>query len=383
MFTMALGEGLFLPLAPLYMEELGAGPEQIGLLVALFAAAQMVAMIPAGLASDRWGPRPLLLGGWVAAVLAAAIMALAPGLGHYAVGYAGYGLTFGVIPPISTAITRGRGGWTPERAFTRVYSFFGTGLIISPILGGLIGEAYGLRTNYYLALVLILISTGIISRIGSMRSQSAQDRLSPVTLIRRRSYLLFLGIVFAVAFAGWLGMPLAPNYLQNRWGISVSSVGFLSSIASVGSVAMALYLGRKGPRRVLILLQAAVVIYLVIMLRTGQIGWLILAYFVRSGAMLSRRFLDAISARIVEPSQLGLAFALNSFASRAAEMGASALAGYLFAAGPSLPFQLGLWLIPLSAALIWWKLPGARDDEKLAGTPVVITAETTGSDRAP
>jgi DHA1 family tetracycline resistance protein-like MFS transporter len=362
------------------MEELGARPELIGLLAALFAGTQMVSMIPAGIASDRWGPRPLLLGGWFVAIVSTAIMALAPNLFFFAVGYAGYGLTFGVLPPLSSAITHARGRWTPERAFTRVYSFFGTGFIISPIVGGLIGEEYGLRSGYLLALVLISISAGIMTRIGSGGSHLVHDRTSPMALVRRRSYQTFLGLVCIIAFSTWLGIPLAVNYLQDRWTTSVSNVGLLNSVSSIGGVALALFLGGKPPRRVLILLQVAVAIYLAIILRTGQLGWLALAFILQAGARLKGQFLDAISARVVEQSQFGLAFALNRTTTQAAAVVASALAGYLYAVRPSLPFQLGLGLIPLVATFAWWKLPRAQDDSKSVADSLAIHTNLPGED---
>ena len=366
LFTMALGEGLFLPFSPLYMEELGASPEQIGLLAALVALTQMVAMIPAGIASDRWGPRPLLLGGWMLAVLTASIMAAAPNLEVYAIGYAGYGLTFGVIPPLTSTIAAGRANLSPARAFTRVYGFFRAGFVVSPVLGGLIGEAYGLRTSYFLATLLILVSAGIMTQVGSTSPRPVQVAGGrPTNLIRRRSYLLFLVIVFAISFASSLGIPLAPNFLQDRWGVPLSRVGLLNSVASLGAVALTIYLGSRRPRRALIVLQAAVMIYLLIIVCSGQLGWLALGFFLQSGGMISRQFLDAISTRIVEPTRLGLAYALNNSVTRAATVVASALAGYLYAVRPGLPFELGLPLIPLAAGLAWWKLPGARGKAEL------------------
>ena len=108
--------------------------------------------------------------------------------------------------------------------------------------------------------------------------------------------------------------------------------------------------------------QIAVGIYLIIILRVGQFGWLSLAFFLQAGARLSRQCLDAVSVRIVKPSQLGLAFALNSSVGRAADMVAASLAGYLYAARPSLPFQVSLGFLPLVAVFIWWKLPSAEDE---------------------
>ena len=361
-FIWALGEGLFISLTPLYLAELGAGPERIGLLTALFSLAQALVMIPAGIASDRWGPRKLLVGGWLMGSLMALLMAFSPGLELFALGYVGFGFTSWVMPPLTSIIANGRGDLTPERAFSRVYSFFWAGLIISPTLGGLIGELYGLRTTYVAATALFFISTLMISRLGPGQPRPRElGGGGHSTLVRQRGYLYFLGIVFFISFVLWLGMPLAPNLLQERWDVPISRIGALSSVASLGGVVLALSLEGKGPRRALLAVHAAVFGYMVILMRRGVLCQLAVGNFIQAGSGIARQFMDAITTRIVKPSQLGLAYALNGTVGRAAVMAASALAGLLYAIRPAFPFQVGLVLIPLAAGLTWWKAPRGGD----------------------
>ena len=94
-FAWALGEGLFFYMVSLYLAELGASPALIGLLVALMALAQMVTMIPAGIAADRWGARNVFVGGWVLGLTTTSIMAGATSLNWFALGYVAYGFRRG------------------------------------------------------------------------------------------------------------------------------------------------------------------------------------------------------------------------------------------------------------------------------------------------
>src|SRR4030065_218029 len=60
-FIALLGFSLILPLLPYYAETYGATPTMVGLLVASYAAAQLVGAPLLGRLSDRLGRRPILL----------------------------------------------------------------------------------------------------------------------------------------------------------------------------------------------------------------------------------------------------------------------------------------------------------------------------------
>jgi len=60
-FIDLLGFGLILPLLPFYADEFGATPFLVGLLTAIYAAAQLVGAPLLGRLSDRFGRKPILL----------------------------------------------------------------------------------------------------------------------------------------------------------------------------------------------------------------------------------------------------------------------------------------------------------------------------------
>jgi MFS family permease len=360
---------------PLHLEGLGAAPRTIGAVMALFSTAQMVSMIPAGMAVDRWGPWWLMTSGWVAALLLAAIMALTTHLWVFGLAYVAYGLTAWVLPPLTSYIVSNRGALSPQRALTTVFAAYNAGMVISPAVGGLVAERYGLRSPFALALAFLLLSTVIIFRTRPLESPSEPAIRGYGDMLRDRRYLLFTGILFLVAFSTRLGMPLAPNYLQARWAVPVSQIGILGSASSLGSVVLALGLGGAPPRRALTVVTLAGLGFVVILLSTGQLVWLSLAYFLQAGALLARQFADAISARVVSPSRRGLAYAINGTVSMAGGSAAAALAGYLYDIGPGRPYQVGLLLIPLAAAVTYFCAPRAGHGHEEVGPvpPVKVT----------
>ncbi len=79
-FVDMLGFAMVLPLLPFYAEKLSASPKMVGVLIASFSIAQLVAAPIWGRVSDRYGRRPALLIGLFASALAFLVFGLATSL---------------------------------------------------------------------------------------------------------------------------------------------------------------------------------------------------------------------------------------------------------------------------------------------------------------
>lgn len=354
LFTLALGEGLFFGLVALHLQELGGTPVVIGNVMALYALAQAVVMMPAGFATDRWGARQVMLSAWLLALVAVVLMALARTLWLFVAGWLVYGLTSWVIPALTTYVTNSRGDLRPERALALVFAAYSAGMILSPALGGLIGERFGLRAPFAVAIFFLSVSTVAVYFAGRDAPQSVGWDGRYKTLFRNRRFLSLMGLIFVIMTGLWLGMPLAPNYLQARWDVSVAEIGLFGSAESVGGVVLALVLSRWSPQLALIGLQLGGVAYLSILLVTGQAPWLAIAFFLRVGPFIGRQFIDALGTRLVPPSQFGLAFAASATVQRVANVLAAMAAGWLYNIRPALPFQVALMLVPVALVLTWF-----------------------------
>ncbi len=143
LFLWGVGEGMFLQLQPIYLQQMGAAPIQIGIILGAFGAAMTLTHIPAGHLSDRIGRRPLLIGAWLIGVVATTIMALAPSLPLLVIGLMLYGCTAFVASPLDSYTTAARGNWTVGRAITFVSTAFNAGAVMGPLMGGEIADHYG------------------------------------------------------------------------------------------------------------------------------------------------------------------------------------------------------------------------------------------------
>jgi len=80
-FIDLLGFSLILPLLPFYASAYGATPTVVGLLVASYAAAQLIGAPLLGRLSDRYGRRPVLLLSVSGTLIGFLLLALAAPIG--------------------------------------------------------------------------------------------------------------------------------------------------------------------------------------------------------------------------------------------------------------------------------------------------------------
>ena len=76
---------MFLIFQPIYLTQLGANPQTIGMILGASGFAMMIAHIPAGYLADKIGRKPVLISAWVSGVLATWIMALSPNLNFFSI----------------------------------------------------------------------------------------------------------------------------------------------------------------------------------------------------------------------------------------------------------------------------------------------------------
>ncbi len=349
-----IGDGLYIYIQPLYLAELGADPVAIGSILALAGAVMMVSHIPAGYLADHFGRKQVLVAGWLIATLAALLMYLAPSLPFFVAGMLVAYFTGFVLSPISSYATEARGAQSVQRAVTLVSAAYWTGSILSPTIGGWIGQVFGLRQVYGVSVIAFVLSTAVVLLLKP-------QPLAPPTaghtrygaLLRNGRLLGYLALTLAALSAMEIGIPLAPNFVVEARHLDVSRVGLLGSVNSLGVVCLNVAFGQRAPRRGFMLGQVMIVIYLALLLFAPGSGWLVLAFLFRAGWNLTLNMAIAQVGRVVEPSQLGLAYGMVETVLGLALVIGPRLAGELYERDPALPFQVSLVLVAVTLPLAW------------------------------
>jgi predicted MFS family arabinose efflux permease len=352
-----IGESLFFYFQPLYLEELGADPVQIGGFIGLASMALMVTHIPAGALADHFGRKRLLVAGWLSGLFATAIMFLAPSLPIFVIGMVLYSFTGFVLSPLSSYITAVRGNWSVARALTTTNALFALGSIIGALLGGILGEKLGLRSVYGIASGLFLISAFVIFFIRRQPIEPVQGATRYSAIFKNAAFGRFLCLSFIAFFGMYLSWPLTPNYLQNIRNVPLRAIGVFGSFNALGVVLINLSLGRLSSRTGFALAQLAVGLSATLLWLGTGMPYYALGYFLVGGYRAARSLANAQAESLVNQSQLGLTFGLVETVIGFSQVIAAPVAGLLYRAAPVLPFPVSLGIVSLSVLFAIWLKP--------------------------
>ena len=157
-FVDLLGFSLILPQLPYYAESFGATQVIIGLLVASYAAAQLIGAPLLGRQSDRFGRRPVLLLSVAGTITGFLLLGFAPALGNFLAPMLGFpsadpliiailffsrilaGLTGGNITVAQAYIADVTDEANRAKGLGLIGAAFGLGFIIGPAAGGLLSQ---------------------------------------------------------------------------------------------------------------------------------------------------------------------------------------------------------------------------------------------------
>lgn len=371
LFTWGIGESMFLLFQPIYLQQLGADPVQIGIILGAFGGVMTLAHIPAGHLSDRIGRRPMIIASWVIGIAATLLMAVARSLPVFVVGVLLYGFTAFVVSPLDSYTTAARGKWSVARAITYGSLTFNAGAVLGPITGGWVGDHYGLRAVYFIAAGIFVVSNVLVQFISAQPRDHVDPVNPPPSLLKNRRYISFLVIFFAVAFATYVPQPFTPNFLKNQRALSLSVIGQLGSIGYLGNSLLSTVLGRLEARLGFLLGQFGVAAYALLLWRGTGFGWFALGYFLLGGFRALRGLGVAQVRPFVHESQMGLAYGIAETFGSATVLLAPLLAGYLYSLDPALNYPVGLVLIGLGVVLTFIFVPrsGKLSPERIELAP--------------
>ncbi|MFV2126617.1 MFS transporter [Micromonospora sp. LOL_013] len=232
-----LGLGLVLPVLPVYAATFGAGPTQIGVLVALFALLRLATSPFCGRLAARFGERRILVAGLLLCAVSSALAAFAGSYGQLLVfrGLGGVGSVLFSVSALATLLAvapadqRGRASAVFEAGFL-------LGGICGPALGGLLALiALSAPFLVYAALLLAatVLTLAVLRTDARHGTEPGRGALRLPVLLRDRRYLVACTAALA---QGWvlfgLRSALVPTVVV-AWGHDVAWVGWAFTISAV------------------------------------------------------------------------------------------------------------------------------------------------------
>ncbi len=365
LFVWGLGEGLwYYNFRQIYLVELGATEAQVGLALAIEAIVRAAVPIPAGYIANRIGTHRVMVASWFVGMVGPLVGALARTWIAFVPGLAVYALSAFATPSISAYTIQNTPDRSPgvnDRILSTVFAVYPAGLIVSPTLGGLIADRYSIRSLMWISAVLFGVSTAIVlmTRRPPALPDAGNDR--PRDLLRNRRFLR-LGVYFFFTYvAVYVGYQLVPNFLQEVRGLSLSRIGFLFSMVSVGTVVLSLIAGRTNPRWNM---AAAVALYTAAVVGMWQFSApaaLTGVFFLGGSVTVVRMLSLARAADVVSARNQVFAFGVMETMLSVAMAVAAAIAGGLYGLTPGheLPFVAALVALPVLIGL-WFAVRPAK-----------------------
>ncbi|MGW8250327.1 MAG: MFS transporter [Anaerolineales bacterium] len=240
LFVVMLGYGIIIPILPFYIENMGAGGTELGLLVASYAVMRLVCGPIWGSLSDRVGRKPILIIGILGYAVTMLWFGLATQLWMLFAARILSGILSSATAPTTMAYI---GDSTPEEerggGMGMLGAAGGVGTILGPALGGfLAGET--LSTPFFIAAGLSVLSL-LLAWIFLPESLPEGDRLKPGDkegILDIRLWLQTvrspIGILFLLTFISTCGLMIFANvfglYALERFQYGPQEVGVMMMV---------------------------------------------------------------------------------------------------------------------------------------------------------
>ncbi|MCG8346957.1 MAG: MFS transporter [Chloroflexales bacterium] len=370
LFVVMLGYGIIIPIFPFYIENMGAGGTELGLLAASYAVMRLIFGPIWGGISDRVGRKPILLIGILGYVITMVWFGLATQLWMLFAARILSGILSSATAPTAMAYI---GDSTSEEerggGMGLLGAAGGIGTIAGPVMGGFLA-ATSLSLPFFIAAGLALLSL-ILAVIFLPESYPGQESSAPnekeaILDVCAWWQALFssVGTLFALIFISTCGLMIFANvfglYGLERFGYGPEEVGLIMmTLGIVSALAQGLIVGPAtkywGDEMVIKigLLGSVLGFGLLLLANTFITIILATAFFALAVAIQSPALLSLTSQRTTMPQGIVMGLS-NSFVSLGRIVG-PILGGIALDIHLGLPYSIGavIMLIAFFVSFIW------------------------------
>lgn len=407
MIAANIGGQMYGPLLPLYVQQLGADIEQIGLFFTLSMIAPLLFQILGGWLSDAVGRVQAMAIGSIAGLVGYVAFTLAPTWGWLLLGMMGLAMASSFVGPSfqalvaeeSTEATRGRVFGLVQSAFLVV------GVIGAP-LGGYLADQVGFRWMFAVAAGLYGLATIIrLFMARKLRQQEATPRSAPSLGGLKTSLATIIGLIAGGGVITWIFLSdgvgdvtfsmvgnLFPLYFNNIIGMTKTQLGILGAVASLVTMLLTTFGGwlsdKAGERVGIVLGNLFISSAIFIMLNVSAFPIFLLAWALLGlGQALTGPAYNSLISKVVPNNLRGVAFGFFSTSLGVISLPSPYIGTWLWQRyGPRVPFYVPLVAMLIMLPITWlkFKLPQAGPTvEKTPDTPVTPPVEPAASAAAP
>ena len=248
LFLWTFGLGLYNYVWPVYLRQLGASPDNIGLAFSVGYVAFAASMIPGAILSNRYDLRKVLIASWAFSIPTPIIYLIATSWQEATIGLVLLQLTSFGIPAFNAFIVANS---EPERvssAFGATASAAPLGMVLSPLLGSLMLQWTGLNGIFLLSFGLFSVSTIVLLPIRKYPGKNEDFRIR-LERPGSRGEVFLLGFITTSAFAFSLVSSFLPLYYQDTFLLKPAIIQLMGAVQSAGAAIFAVVIGRRAEAR--------------------------------------------------------------------------------------------------------------------------------------
>ncbi|MEE6132918.1 MFS transporter [Priestia aryabhattai] len=373
MFIAVGSFGIIIPILPAYLQSINQGGTAAGLMIAIFAGAQLIFSPIAGKWSDQYGRRKMIIYGLAGLTLSMFIFYAVNSIwllyASRVIGGVGAALLipaiFAYVADITTMEQRAKGNSLVSAAMS-------LGIVIGPGIGGFLAD-FGLKVPFLVSalvsLVAVLFSMMLLENSETEEATAAraaiQDNESMVLKLARSvkmPYFIPLVITLVMSFGLMAYESVLGLFLDNQFGATPQQIALMVTATGIVSVIVQLFLVDRivrtfGEVAVLnIFIGVAALGFLLSLFTRSYSLFFVISLIIFLATSILRPVLNTLISKMAGNEQ-GFAMGMNNAYMSIGNVLGPTLAGVLFDVQIMYPFVLGLvlLLVTLGITIVWQK----------------------------
>lgn len=373
MFIAVGSFGIIIPILPAYLQSINQGGTAAGLMIAIFAGAQLIFSPIAGKWSDQYGRRKMIIYGLAGLTLSMFIFYAVNSIwllyASRVIGGVGAALLipaiFAYVADITTMEQRAKGNSLVSAAMS-------LGIVIGPGLGGFLAD-FGLKIPFLVSalvsLVAVLFSMMLLENSETEEATAAraaiQDNESMVSKLARSvkmPYFIPLVITLVMSFGLMAYESVLGLFLDKQYGATPQQIALMVTATGIVSVIVQLFLVDRivrifGEIAVLNIFIGVAALGFLLSLFTGSYSlFFVISLIIFLATSILRPVLNTLISKMAGNEQ-GFAMGMNNAYMSIGNVLGPTLAGVLFDVQIMYPFVLGfvLLLVTLGITMVWQK----------------------------
>ncbi|WP_338788457.1 MFS transporter [Metabacillus sp. FJAT-53654] len=365
--------GIIIPILPAYLESINQGGTAAGLMIAIFAGAQLIFSPIAGKWADQYGRRKMIIYGLIGLTLSMFVFYAVNSIwllyASRVIGGIGAALLipaiFAYVADITTLEQRAKGNSLVSAAMS-------LGIVVGPGIGGFLAD-FGLKIPFLVSAIVSLFAVAfsvLVLKDSEIKQTSTANNLpkddeSMVRKIVRSVKMPFfipLIITLVMSFGLMAYESVIGLFVDNQFGATPQEIALMITSTGIVSVIVQLFVvdrivSRFGEGNVLnIFLGVAAIGFFLSLFATSYGFFFGISLLIFLATSILRPVLNTLISKMAGNEQ-GFAMGMNNAYMSIGNVLGPTLAGMLYDVQITYPFILGLILlvVTLSIAMVWQK----------------------------